>query len=83
MGEIKFDIRVINDKGSPNKSCKVTVFDDAFLGTSHSSSYTNSDGWASFEFYCVSGNMKIKVFIEGNFVGKTTIGNNETTSFVY
>jgi hypothetical protein len=81
MSDTSFSIKVINDSGRAISNTEVSVFDDSFLGTSHQSEYTDSDGWAYFTFYIVSGSLKGKVYVDGDEVGTTNFYDGDTRSY--
>ncbi|MCB0457596.1 MAG: hypothetical protein R2776_07025 [Flavobacteriaceae bacterium] len=81
MSDISFSIKIVDDDGRGMSNIEVSVFDDAFLGTSYQSEYTDSDGWAFFSFYAVSGSFKGKVYVDGYEVGISNFYDGDTGSY--
>lgn len=72
MSDVSFSIRVIDSSSRPVSNIKVTVFDDANIGGSYDTEYTDSDGWTNFSFYCLSSSLQAKVYIDGDEEGNYT-----------
>lgn len=81
MPTSNFSIRVTNHNGLPCSNIKVAVSGKG-LDTTWLEEYTNSDGWAYFEyFYAIDGYLNATVFINGNEVGEKMFSDGKTASF--
>lgn len=81
MTDITISIRVIDSGSNPRSNIEVHVTDYANIGGSSYSEYTDSDGWASFTFFCVSSSLKVEVYVDGNDMGKHTFYDGDTASY--
>lgn len=81
MATINFSVKVIDGRGNAISNASVTVYDDANIGGSADSGYTDSDGWVNLSFYCIGGSFPGKVFINGNEVGNTRFSDGSSASF--
>lgn len=81
MPTISFSIKVRDSRGNAVSNASVTVYDDANIGGSSDSGYTDSDGWVHLSFYCIRGSFPGKVYINGDEVGRRRFSDGSTGSF--
>ena len=81
MATINFSIKVRDNRGNAVSSVNVTVYDDANIGGSSDSGYTDSDGWVYLSFYCIGGSFPGKVYVDGDEVGGQRFSDGSTGSY--
>jgi hypothetical protein len=81
MPDINFSIKVIDSSGRPISNVKVAVFDNANIGGSYDSDYTDDDGWVTLSIPCFGYSFPGKVFIDGEEVGSQTFSDGDSASY--
>jgi hypothetical protein len=71
-----FSIRVVDEKGKPRRSIKVSVAYLSFGGVG--SEYTDNDGWTKWE---TLDYVSFRVYINGRDEGRFGFEDRETRSF--
>lgn len=83
MPNINFSIKVIDGNNQPVNNIEVSVFDNANIGGSYDSGYTNEDGWVYLSIHCFEYSFPGKVLIDGNKVGNQSFSDGDTASYYF
>ncbi len=81
MPDKNFSIKVIDRKSRPVVNIEVSVYDNANIGGSYDSGYTDDDGWVYLSIHCFGYSFPGKVFIDGNEVGNQSFSDGDTASY--
>ena len=81
MATIAFSIKVVNTEGNPQSGIEVSVFDQSFMPVGTQTEYTDSDGWAQFEFQMITTSFFGEVYVNGDRAGSRKFRDGDSASY--